>query len=148
MLSGGINSLLSELIKKNRSKEVEIIISELKKNFPDLFYFEIQRHNDAGEKNLEEIFLNLSGKFKLPIIASREIYYINKDMYEAHDALLCIGEKTYVDEKNRKKFTDEHYLKNSEEMKQIYDDLPEALENNYLFPFRFNKSATSAGKKL
>ena len=138
VLSGGINSLLSELIKKNRSKEVEIIISELKKNFPDLFYFEIQRHNDKGEKNLEEVYLSLSGKFKIPIIASREIYYINKDMHEAHDALLCIGEKTYVDEKNRKRFTDEHYLKNSEEMKKIYDDLPEALENNYLFPFRFS----------
>jgi len=138
VLSGGINSLLFELIKKNRTKEVETIISELKKNFPDLFYFEIQRHNDAGEKNLEEIFLNLSGKFKLPIIASREIYYIDQGMHEAHDALLCIGEKTYVDEKNRKRFTDEHYLKSSEEMKQIYDDLPEALENNYLFPFRFS----------
>ena len=138
VLSGGMNSLLSELIKKNRTKETENIISELKKNFPDLFYFEIQRHNDEGEKKLEEVFLSLSGKFKLPIIASREIYYINKDMHEAHDALLCIGEKTYVDEKNRKKFTDEHYLKNSEEMKQIYDDLPEALENNYLFPFRFS----------
>ena len=59
-------------------------------------------------------------------------------MHEAHDALLCIGEKTYVDEKNRKKFTEEHYLKNSDEMKQIYNDLPEALENNYLFPHRFS----------
>ncbi len=138
VLSGGINSLLSELIKKNRIKELETIISELKKNFPDLFYFEIQRHNDEGEKSLEELFLNLSGKFKLPIIASREIYYINQDMHEAHDALLCIGEKTYVDEKNRKRFTDEHYLKTSEEMEKIYEDLPEALENNYLFPFRFS----------
>ena len=88
VLSGGINSLLFELLKKNRTKEVETIISELKKNFPDLFYFEIQRNNHAGEKNLEEIFLNLSGKFKLPIIASREIYYIDQGMHEAHDALL------------------------------------------------------------
>ncbi len=138
VLSGGINSLLSELIKKNRIKEIEKIILELKKNFSDLFYLEIQRHNDDGEKELEEAFLNLSGKFKIPIIASREIFYINKDMHEAHDALLCIGEKTYVDEKNRKKFTEEHYLKNSDEMKQIYNDLPEALENNYLFPHRFS----------
>ena len=137
ILSGGKDSLLSKLIKKNRSKEVENIIFEFKKNFSDLFYFEIQRHNDLGEKNLEDIYLNLSKKFNLPIIASREIYYINKDMHEAHDALLCIGEKTYVNEKNRKKFTDEHYLKNSDEMVHIYSDLPEALENNYLFPFRF-----------
>ena len=138
ILSGGINSLLSELIKKNRAKELEKIIIEIKRNFPDLFYFEIQRHNDIGEKSLEEAFLNLSSNYKIPIIASREIYYMNKDMHEAHDALICIGEKTYVSEKNRKRFSEEHYFKNIDEVKKIYSDLPEALENNYLFPFRFS----------
>ena len=48
------------------------------------------------------IYLNLSKKFKVPLIASQEVFYINKDMFEAHDALLCIGEKTYVDEKIEK----------------------------------------------
>ena len=138
VLSGGINSLISDLIKKNRNKEVDQLIDQIKSNFPNLFYFEIQRHNDEGENNLEQVFLDLSQKYKLPIIASREIFYINKDMHEAHDALLCIGEKTYVNEKNRKKFTDEHFLRKSEEMKKIFSDLPEALENNYSFPFRFS----------
>ena len=59
-------------------------------------------------------------------------------MYEAHDALLCIGEKTYVEEKNRKKFSNQHYLKTSNELNKLYADLPEALENNYNFPYRFN----------
>ena len=138
ILSGGIDSLLANLIKNNRQKEVQNLIEEFKKNFPDLFYLEIQRHNDTGEKNLEEILLGYSGKFKLPIIASREIFYLKKDMHEAHDALICIGEKTYVDEKNRKKYSNEHYLKNTKEMSEIYKDLPEALENNYNFPFRFS----------
>ena len=138
VLSGGTNCLLSDLIKKNRVKELEELIFQIRKNFKELFYFEIQRHNDEGEKNLEETFLSLSGKYKLPIIASREIFYVNKDMHEAHDALLCIGEKTYVDEQNRKKYTAEHYLRDSDEMYDIYKDLPEALENNYLFPFRFS----------
>ena len=59
-------------------------------------------------------------------------------MYEAHDALLCIGEKTYVEEKNRKRFSNQHYLKTSNELNKLYADLPEALENNYNFPYRFN----------
>ena len=138
VLSGGINSLLSNLIIKNRVKDVDEILQNFKRYFKDKIYFEIQRHNDIGEKNLESTFLHLSEKFKIPIIASREIYYISKDMYEAHDALICIGEKTYVDEKKRKKFTDEHYLKISDELKREYSDLPEALENNYFFPYRFN----------
>ena len=59
-------------------------------------------------------------------------------MYEAHDALICIGEKTYVDEKKRKKYSDQHYIKNSDELKKLYSDIPEALINNYNFPYRFN----------
>ena len=59
-------------------------------------------------------------------------------MYEAHDALLCIGEKTYVHEKNRKKFSNQHYIKSSNELKKLYSDIPEALENNYNFPYHFH----------
>ena len=108
------------------------------KIFSDRFYFEIQRHNDPGEKYLENNLLSLSKKFKVPLIASQEIFYINKDMFEAHDALLCIGQKTYVDEKNRKKFSDQHFMKNSDELENLYKDIPEAIENNYNFPFRFS----------
>ena len=57
-------------------------------------------------------------------------------MHEAHDALICIKDKTYVNEKNRLKFSNNHYLKNDSEMSKLFSDLPEALENNYNFPFR------------
>ena len=49
-----------------------------------------------------------------------------------HDALLCMGE-TYVDEKIGKKYSNQHYLKSSNELKKLYSDIPEALENNYNF---------------
>ena len=138
VLSGGLDSLYSKLIKKNKIKEIENISLDLKKYFPNSIYFEIQRHNDIGEKIIENVFMGLSRKYKIPLIASQETFYINPDMYEAHDALLCIGQKTYVDEKNRKRFSDQHYLKSSEELEKIYKDIPEALENNYNFPFRFS----------
>ena len=57
-------------------------------------------------------------------------------MHEAHDALICIGNKTYVNEKNRLRLTDQHYLKTNSEMSELFADLPEALENNYNFPLR------------
>ena len=59
-------------------------------------------------------------------------------MFEAHDALLCIGEKTYVDEQNRKKYSDQHYIEKDDELEKVYKDIPEALENNYNFPLRFS----------
>ncbi len=138
VLSGGIDSLFCNLAVKNKIKDIEILSTKLKKIFSDSFYLEIQRHNDESEKRFENILLEISNKAEIPLIASQEVYYINKDMYEAHDALLCIGEKTYVSEKNRKKFTNQHFLKTSDELSEIFKDIPEALENNYNFPYRFN----------
>ena len=104
--------------------------------FKENFYLEIQRHDDEGEKLFEKFLLNTSEKLALPIIATHEVFYLDKDMHEAHDAYLCIGEKTYVNVKNRRKYTNSHYLKTSEEMHEIFNDLPDALENNVNFPLR------------
>ena len=59
-------------------------------------------------------------------------------MAEAHDALLCIGEKQFIEDKNRFRYNNQHYLKKSDDIKNLYKDIPEALENNYNFPLRFN----------
>ena len=102
------------------------------------------------KKLFEKFLLNASEKLSLPIIATHEVFYLDKDMYEAHDAYLCIGEKTYVNVKDRRKYTDSHYLKTSEEMHQLFNDLPEALENNASFPYRISyrpkKLATSSSQ--
>ena len=59
-------------------------------------------------------------------------------MYEAHDALICIGEKNFVDDKNRLKYNNQHYFKDQEELEKLYSDIPEALENNFNFHLRFS----------
>ena len=59
-------------------------------------------------------------------------------MAEAHDALICIGEKQFIDDKNRFRYNNQHFLKNNEEIRKLYKDIPEALKNNYNFPLRFN----------
>ena len=59
-------------------------------------------------------------------------------MYEAHDALRCIGEKNFIDDKTRLKLSNQHYFKNDIELQKLYSDIPEALENNYTFHLRFN----------
>ena len=59
-------------------------------------------------------------------------------MFEAHDALTCIGEKKFIDDKNRFKYSNQHFLKKNDDLIKLYSDLPEALENNYNFHLRFN----------
>jgi DNA polymerase-3 subunit alpha len=136
LLSGSFDGLIGKLFYKNLPDEIIFLFKKLKKIYSDNFYLEIQRHGESEEKLLEKFLLNSSNEFDLPIIATHEVFYLDKDMHEAHDAYLCIGEKTYVNVKNRRKYTNAHYLKTSDEMCKIFSDLPEALENNFNLPLR------------
>jgi len=136
LLSGSINGLIGKLFNKAKFSEINQIYKNLKEKFKDNFYIEIQRHNDENEKSFESFNLNLSKKFETPIIASHEVYYIDPSMYDAHDALMCIGSKTYLNDKNRIKLSNNHYFKSSDQMNELFSDLPEALQNNYNLPLR------------
>ncbi len=136
LLSGSINNLFGKLFNNGLFEDLEELVININKTFKENFYLEIQRHGDQNEKQFEIFNLNLSKKYLIPIIATNEVYYLSKDMHEAHDALMCIGQKTYINDPKRIKLTNNHYLKSSEEMSKIFKDLPEALENNYNLPFR------------
>ncbi len=138
VLSGAINNLIGNMFNKGLFEELGELITILNNNFKENFYLEIQRHGDKNEKEFEIFNLNISKKYEIPIIATNEVYYLDKEMHEAHDALMCIGQKTYINDQKRLKLTNNHYLKSSEEMDEIFKDLPEALENNYNLPFRCN----------
>tara|TARA_A100001011_G_scaffold391571_1_gene477311 strand:- start:10256 stop:13666 length:3411 start_codon:yes stop_codon:yes gene_type:complete len=136
VLSGTINGLPGLLFDKGKTLEAKELYSLIKSSFKDRFYIEIQRHNDFNENIFEKFNLNLSNILSIPIIATQEVFYIDKSMYEAHDALICIGGKTYLNEKKRLKYSNQHYFKNTEEMNKLFLDLPEALENNFNLPYR------------
>ena len=138
LLSGNHNGLFGKLFKLNKLSKIEKHFAEIKKIFGDKFYLEIQRHNEPGERDYENYLMEISSKLKIPIIATQEVYYLTPDMYEAHDALICIGEKNYIDDTKRIKYSSEHYLKKDEELISLFEDIPEALENNYNFPYRFS----------
>ena len=138
LLTGNYRDLFGKLFKLNKLKNFHEIINQLRKYFEDRIYFEIQRHNEIEEKNFENYLLNNSKILNVPLIATQEVFYIDEEMYEAHDALRCIGEKNFVDDKNRFKLSNQHFLKKHSELSKLYSDIPEALENNYNFHLRFN----------
>ena len=138
LLTGNHRDYFGKLFQLNKSKNFSEVINLLKKNFENRIYFEIQRHNENNEKNFEKYILNISKSLGIPLIATQEVFYIEEEMYEAHDALRCIGEKTFVDDKNRFKFSNQHFFKKTEDIAKLYCDIPEALKNNYNFHLRFN----------
>ena len=97
LFSGTSHGLFGKLFDKGRFDEITKIYEKLSSIFFDRFYLEIQRHGDKNEVSFEKYNLNQSSKLEIPIIATNEVYYLNLDMHEAHDALTCIGTKTTFD---------------------------------------------------
>jgi DNA polymerase III subunit alpha len=138
LLTGNYFNFFGKLFYANKLKLFEKLLNKLQISFNNRLYIEIQRHSENQEINYENYLLKIASLFDLPIIASQEIYYISPDMAEAHDALICIGEKRFVDDQSRFRYSNEHYLKNNKDLQKLYEDLPEALINNYNFPLRFS----------
>ncbi len=136
IFSGTVFGLFGNLFDKGKYSDIEKLYSKLKTIYKDRFYIELQRHGDRNEDSFEKMNLKKSNDLKIPLIATNETFYIDKDMHEAHDALICIKNKTYIQEKNRLRFSNKHYLRDDKEMYELFSDIPEALENNYNFPYR------------
>ena len=144
LFSGTVFGFFGSLFDKGKFSEIDNLYSKLKSKYHDRFYLEIQRHGDKNEKEFEKFNLSKSLKLEIPIIATNEVYYINQNMHEAHDALICIKNKTYINEKNRLRLTNQHYLKSASEMRDLFEDIPEALENNINFPLRCSFKPSSS----
>jgi DNA polymerase-3 subunit alpha len=83
-----------------------------------------------AERLTERGFVEMAYAMGLPLVATNDVYFPKPEMYEAHDALICIAEGAYVDQQEpRRRLTPQHYLKSPEEMAALFADLPEALEN-------------------
>jgi DNA polymerase-3 subunit alpha len=124
LLTGNYYNFFGKLLYANKIKDFEKILTTLKLHFKDKLYLEIQRHGEDKEKYFENYLLNYSKSLDLPLIATQEVFYLNEDMHDAHDALICIGEKTFVDDNNRFKYNNQHYFKNNDELSKLYSDIP------------------------
>ena len=135
-LCGGTKGSLGLNILKKNINAANVAANWFKKIFGDRFYIEIQRHGSGKsvrtkEQELtENALLELAYKNEIPIVATNDVHFRDRDTFEAQDVLLCIAQNAYVDqETEREKLTPEHYLKSSEEMRDLFEDLPEAFDN-------------------
>ncbi len=128
-IGGEYNPLLF-LNKENKKKDIDNLITKLKDIFGNNFLFEIQRINDTDIDSFEKNFINYSKKYDIPLIGSNNIKYADKEDFAAHDALLCIAQKSTINNSQRDISNENIYFKSSEEMKSVFSDIPEIFNNN------------------
>ncbi len=134
-LTGGPLGPVGMLLQEGKRAEAEALMQRLKALFPDRLYVELQRHpgedgQPEAERLTERPMIEMAYAMELPLVATNDVYFPKSEMYEAHDALICIAEGAYVDQmEGRRRLTPQHYFKSQEEMITLFADLPEAIEN-------------------
>ncbi|MFU1477061.1 DNA polymerase III subunit alpha [Roseovarius sp. C7] len=134
-LSGGPDGPVGRFLQLGRRPQAEALVTRLAAAFPTRLYIELQRHpGEDGQPEAERLsergHVEMAYAMGLPLVATNDVYFPEKEMFEAHDAMLCVAEGAYVDQSGpRRRLTPEHYLKTPQEMATLFADLPEALEN-------------------
>jgi len=139
-----IGAHVPQAILKDGEEKAEIEFKWWLDLFGEDYYIEIQRHQIKEQEIINNILLQFSKKHQVPVIATNDSHYTEREDYNAHDILLCIntGEKQatpgfddFVNDelhiKNRRfKFpNDQFYFKTGEEMKKLFSDIPESIDN-------------------
>ena len=128
-LTGGPGGPINRLLVDGQPDAAAHMLDRLAAMFPDRLYVELQRHGLAEERAAEDRLIDFAYAKALPLVATNDVHFGGEDMYEAHDALLCIADASFVGQEDRRRLTREHRFKSAAEMAAQFADLPEAIEN-------------------
>ena len=137
LLTGGVEKgFIGNPASNANSKLVYTRLKLLQEIFDDNLYIEIQRHGMSTEDVSEPLLLNAAKDLNLPIVATNDCYFQSPDKYYSHQILTCIDKGLTISSPNRRVLTREHYLKNTDQMTDLFKDLPEAIENTIIIAKR------------
>ena len=134
-LTGGAEGPVGRLLNSDKISDAKQLLLDFLDIFQSNLYIEIQRHpGENGLPNIEakteSLFIDLAYELKIPLVATNDVHFPDTEMFEAHDALMCISSGSYVDQKEtRRQLSTQHYFKTQQEMLTLFADLPEATSN-------------------
>ncbi len=143
-LTGGPAGPVGRALAAGQKPAAREVLQRLMTLFPGRLYVELMRHAGpedgsglgALEDKIEPALIDLAYEFELPLVATNDVFFADAGMYQAHDALLCIAESRYVAEAERRRVTPDHRFKSAAEMRALFADLPEAVDNTLVIARR------------
>ncbi len=127
-LTGGPEGVIDRALADGNAELARTRLEALRELFGDRLYVELQRHGLPQERAAEPQLLEFAYDLDLPIVATNEAYFETREDFEAHDALICIAQGSYVAVDDRRRLSPEHFFKTAEQMRELFADLPEAIE--------------------
>ena len=138
-ITGGPHGALARHFQHELPDLAKSTLLHYKKIFGDRLYVELQRSGREAEEHLIHQLVNLAIETEVPVVATHPVQFLRPEDYELHEVRCCISGGYVVNDKRRgKPFTREQYLKSTEEMVALFQDLPSALSNTVTIAKRCN----------
>ncbi|ACI20003.1 DNA polymerase III subunit alpha [Dictyoglomus thermophilum] len=129
-LSSCLAGEIPSYILQNNLEKAKNAIKEYLDIFGEDFYLELQNNGMEEQEYVNSYLIKLSRELNVPLVATNDVHYLRKEDAEIHDILLCIQTGSKLNDKDRLRFkTNEFYFKSPEEMKALFKDVPDAIEN-------------------
>jgi DNA polymerase III subunit alpha len=129
-LSGALAGDVGGLIVQGNTAQAERTAREWAAIFPDAYYIELQRAGHRDSELYVERAVQLAARLGLPAVATHPVQFLRREDFKAHEARVCIAEGYVLGDRRRPRiFTEDSYFKTQAEMRELFADLPEALEN-------------------
>lgn len=149
-LSSGINGEIEQCLLRNDYELAKKAALEYADIFgKNSFFLEMQNHSLAEEQKINQYLMALSKETGIELVATNNVYYIEKEDYKVQEILLCIKNKDRLDDENREKYKDgEYYLRSEEEMLSLFPYAKKAVENTQKIADRCNVEIKFHERKL
>ena len=139
----GKNSELGQSLLKQNSAQSKQLLNDWLAIFGDRLYLQLQRTGREQEEEFIQAAVDLAIQNDIPVVASNDVHFLAKEDFEAHEARVCINEgRVLADPRRPKNFSDQQYLRSTEEMLELFADIPEAIENTVEIAKRCNLELT------
>lgn len=138
-LSGGRHGDIGRALLSGKADLAEQRLQQWQRCFTDRFYIELQRTGRENEEAYIVEAVELAIKFDVPVVATNDVRFLTADEFDAHEARVCIHDGRTLDDPRRpKNYSEQQYLRSSEEMQKLFADIPEALANTVEIAKRCN----------
>ncbi|MBZ4040442.1 DNA polymerase III subunit alpha [Novilysobacter selenitireducens] len=135
----GVHSLPGRLAQGGRHELAEAAVADWQSVFDDRLFLELTRTGREGEDAYNTLALHLSAKRGLPVVATNDTRFLDREGFDAHEARVCIASGRVLDDPKRPKdYTPEQYLKSCDEMRALFSDVPDAIDNALALATRCN----------
>lgn len=130
VLSGAQDGVVGKALIQGKQQRASEFALQLARIFPHRFYLEIQRAGRIDDELHVSATAQLASRLKLPLVATHPVQFTNPDDYESHETRVCISDGEILGNTRRvRKFTHDQFFKSTDQMLELFKDLPSAIQN-------------------